>query len=261
MLETAQINAITDIVEEAQANGHTIAKITDAYPDMTVEDGYTVMFELLRRWQANGRELQGYKAGLTSLAKMRQMNVDTPGFGVLMRDTCDPDGGFVPTQGLIHPRAEAEIAFVMKGALSGPTVTREQVLDATDYVAAAVEILDSRFEKFKFDLQSVIADNSSSARFVVGGRARRPRDIDVTALGVILEINGEPVAFASSGAVLGDPVEVVRNLVSFLHARGQSLPAGTVVLTGAVTEAIPIKAGDAICARFQELGTINVRVS
>jgi len=249
------------VVEEAQANAHTIPKITESYPGMTVEDGYSVMFELLRRWEADGRELQGYKAGLTSRAKMVQMGVDTPGFGLLMRDTCDPDGGTVPTDGLIHPRVEAEIAFVMRDELAGPNVSINQVLDAIDFVQPAVEILDSRFEKFKFDLQSVIADNSSSARFVVGGRACRARDLDLATLGVVLEINGDPVAFAASGAVMGHPAEVIRMLVSWLHARGMTLPAGTVVLTGAVTEAFPVQQGDTICARFQDLGSINLKVN
>lgn len=260
MLDAAQIRAIADVVDDAQTNGHTIPKITEAHPDMTVEDGYAVMFELLRRWEAAGRELQGYKAGLTSRAKMVQMGVDTPGFALLMRDTCDPDGGTVPTKGLIHPRAEAEIAFVMKDELAGPDVTFDQVLDAIDFIQPAVEILDSRFEKFKFDLPSVIADNSSSARFVVGGRARGPRELDLATIGVVLEINGEPVSFAASGAVMGQPVEVVRMLVSWLHARGMTLPAGALVLTGAVTEAFPIKPGDTVCARFQDLGTINLKV-
>ena len=261
MLDSDQIAAIADVVDEAQHNAHTIPKITDSYPGMTVDDGYGVMFELLRRWQDSGRELLGYKAGLTSRAKMVQMGVNSPSFALLMRDTCDPDGGTVSTEGLIHPRVEAEIAFVMKHELSGPDVSIEQVIDAIDFVQPAVEILDSRFEKFKFDLPSVIADNSSSARFVVGGRARDARDLDLATLGVVLEINGEPVAFAASGAVMGHPAEVVRMLVSWLHERSMTLPAGVLVLTGAVTEAFPIKPGDAICARFQELGSINVRVS
>jgi len=260
MLEQAAITSIADIVDEAQTNGHTIAKITDAHPGMTIDDGYAVQDELLRRWQARGRELIGYKAGLTSRAKMVQMGVDVPSFGILMRDTCDAEGGLIPTAGLIHPRVEGEIAFIMKSELSGPDVSAQDVYDATDFVQPAIEILDSRFEKFKFDLASVVADNGSSARFVLGGRPRRPQDLDLSAIGIVLEINGEPVAFAASGAVLGHPVEAMRMLVSWLHSRGQSLPAGSVVLTGAATEALPIRSGDAICARFQDMGTINMRV-
>lgn len=261
MLDASQIGAITDVVEEAQDNAQTMPKITDAYPGMTIDDGYAVQAELLRRWQTRGREFYGWKAGLTSRAKMVQMGVDVPAFGMMMRDTCDPDGGVVPTEGLIHPRVEAEIAFVMKADLAGPEVSVEQVYAATDYVQPAIEIIDSRFEKFKFDLESVVADNCSSARVVLGGRPRRPGELDLATLGVVLEINGEPKAFAASGAVLGHPAHVIQMLVALLHSRGEVLRAGTVVLAGAVTEAFPIQPGDNVCARFQEMGTINVRVN
>lgn len=261
MLDQFQIAAITDLIDTAQSQARTIAKITDAYPGMTIDDGYAVQDELLRRWQAKGREFYGYKAGLTSRAKMVQMGVEVPCFGLMMRDTCDPEGGEVRTSALIHPRVEAEIAFVMSRDLSGPEVTVEQVYDATDYVQPAIEIIDSRFENFKFDLPSVVADNCSSARLVMGGRPRRPRELDLASLGTVLEINGNPVDFAASGAVLGHPATVIQLLVSWLHTRGQILKAGTVVLAGAMTAAHPIRPGDTICARYQDMGSINVRVS
>lgn len=260
MLDANTIEAIADIVDHAQSHRHVIDKITDAHPGMTIDDGYSVQDALLRRWEGRGRRLYGYKAGLTSRAKMIQMNVDVPSFGMLMRDTCDAEGGAIPTGGLIHPRVEAEIAFVTSADLSGAEISAEEIYAATDYVIPAIEILDSRFEKFKFDLPSVVADNGSSARFVVGGRARCPTELDLAATGVVLEINGEPMAFASSGAVLGHPVHVMQMLVSWLHSRGRILPAGSIVLTGAVTEAFPIKPGDAVCARFQDMGSINIRV-
>src|SRR3546814_1061503 len=130
------------------------------------------------------------------------------------------------------------IAFVTKTELSGIDVPLEDIIAATDFVQPAIEIIDSRFEKFKFDLVSVIADNGSSARFVMGGRARRPLDIDLRTVGIVLEKNGEIVATASSGAVLGDPVRSVQMLVTWLHGRGRTLPAGSIVLTGGATEEI-----------------------
>ena len=149
----------------------------------------------------------------------------------------------------------------MKDDLAGPEVSVQQVYAATDYVQPAIEIIDSRFEKFKFDLESVVADNLSSARVVLGGRPRRPEELDLATLGVVLEINGEPQAFAASGAVLGHPAHVIQLLVSLLHSRGEVLKAGTVVLAGAMTEAFPIQSGDNVCARFQDMGTINVKVN
>lgn len=260
MLDDAILDDMADVVARAQAAPHTIAKLTDRHPGMTIEDGYAVQDRLLARWQADGRSLIGLKAGLTSKAKMDQMGVSEPSFGMLMRDTLDPEGGTVPTDRLIHPRVEAEIAFVIKDELSGDGLTIDAILDATDYVQPAIEVLDSRFEKFKFDLASVIADNGSSARFVMGGRPRRPRDVDLATIGMVLEINGEIVATASSGAVLGHPARSIQMLVAWLHGRGRTLPAGSVVLTGGATEAIAIKAGDAVFARFQDMGEISVRI-
>lgn len=260
MLDAASLDAMTDIVARAQAAPHTIPKLSETFPGMTIEDGYAVQDRLLARWQAEGRQLIGLKAGLTSKAKMAQMGVSVPSFGILMRDTLDPEGSVIPTDRLIHPRVEAEIAFVMKDALAGPDVSIEAILDATDYVQPALEILDSRFEKFRFDLESVIADNGSSARFVLGGRPRRPRDLDLRTIGMVMEIDGEIVATASSGAVLGHPARSIQMLLAWLAERGRDLPAGSVVLTGGATEAVAVQSGQAVLARFQDMGDISVRI-
>ncbi|ASY44133.1 2-oxo-3-hexenedioate decarboxylase [Sphingobium xenophagum] len=260
MLDALAIEKLTDIVADAQATPHTIAKLTDSYPEMTIEDGYAVQDALLARWESQGRVLVGLKAGLTSKAKMDQMGVTEPSFGMLMGDTIDPDGGVVPTDKLIHPRVEAEIAFVTKADLSGPDLSIDDILAATDFVQPAIEIIDSRFEKFKFDLVSVIADNGSSARFVMGGQPRRPQDVDLRTVGIVLEKNGEIVGTASSGAVLGHPARSIQMLVAWLHGRGRVLPAGSIVLTGGATEAVAVSTGDAIVARYQDMGALSVRI-
>ncbi|HJS12109.1 2-oxo-3-hexenedioate decarboxylase [Sphingopyxis sp.] len=259
MLESATIHAIADTVDWAQSSASTIAKFTDAHPDMSIDDSYAVQDELLRRWEAKGRRLAGLKAGLTSKAKMEQMGVDVPSFGMLMHDTCYPEGSQIPMVGLIHPRVEAEIAFVTKTELSGPDVSVAEILAATDFVQPALEIIDSRFEKFKFDLVSVIADNGSSSRFVLGGRPMRPEALDLSTVGIVMEQNGASVAMTSSAAVLGHPARAVQMLVAWLHGRGRSLSAGSIVLSGAATEATPVEAGDAITARFQDMGSITVQ--
>ena len=260
MLDADAIAWMTDTVADAQATPHTIPKLTDTYPAMSIDDGYAVQDALLARWQHDGRVLVGLKAGLTSKAKMDQMGVTEPSFGMLMGDTLDPDGGVIPTDKLIHPRVEAEIAFVTKAELSGIDVSIDEIIAATDFVQPALEVTDSRFEKFKFDLVSVIADNGSSARFVMGGRARRPQDIDLRTIGMVLERNGEIVGMASSGAVLGHPARSVQMLVSWLHGRGRTLPAGSIVLTGGATEAVAVASGDTIVARYQDMGSISVRI-
>jgi 2-oxo-3-hexenedioate decarboxylase len=257
-LSAAVIGELAGIIDDAQHNATEIVKLTDAHPDMHVTDGYAVQAELCRRWQADGRRLTGYKGGLTSKAKMVQMGLDTPVFGVLMGDTCVPDGDVVDMTQLIHPKVEAEIAFVTSRELSGD-VSIDEVLSATEFVLPAIEVIDSRFKDFKFDVQSVIADNTSAARYVVGGSPRRPAGLDLRLLGVVMERNGELVGSAAGAAVMGHPAASVVALVKWLADAGQALPAGSLVMTGGVTEAVAVHAGDHVTARVQNLGTVGVR--
>ena len=199
------------------------------------------------------------KAGVTSRAKMKQVGIDTPSYGFLADDFAVPDGGEVVTGELIHPRVEPEFAFVLKRDLEGPGCHVGAVLAATDFVMPALEIIDSRYENFKFDLASVIADNSSSARFVLGGRCRSVDELDLATTGLVMEKNGEPVAFGAGAAVLNHPAAAVALIANLLARRGEKLSAGDVVLTGGVTEAVPVKAGDHVRLRIQDLGSVSVR--
>ena len=257
-LDAKTLSALADRVMHAQDHVHTLTKLTDDHPGMTVEDGYAVQEECLRRWLARGDRLVGRKAGLTSKAKMQQMGVNVPGFGMLMSSYARPENGTIEMDQLLHPKIEAEIAFMTKAELSG-TVTLEQVIAATDYVIPAVEVIDSRYENFKFDLPSVIADNSSSARYVSGGRPRDPKDVDLRTIGVVIEKNGEIQALGASAAVLNHPANAIVMLVKHLSDRGQGLPAGSFVMTGGITEAIPVSRGDNVVARFQDMGSISFR--
>ena len=258
-LNKSVISELADIVDDAQRNSREIVKLTDAHPLMDVADGYAVQAELERRWTAQGRKLAGYKGGLTAKAKMVQMGVHAPAFGILMGDTCVPDGGTIEWSSLIHPKVEAEIAFVMEKELSGTSVSINEVLDATEFVLPAMEVIDSRFKDFKFDAPSVIADNTSAARYVVGGAPRRPKGLDLRLLGVVLERNGELVGNAAGAAVLGHPAASVSALVAWLAESGRALPAGSLVMTGGVTEAVAVAAGDNLTARVQHLGSVGVR--
>lgn len=253
------IGELADRVLHAQDHAHTITKLTDEHPSMTIEDSYAVQDELRRRWIARGDRVIGLKAGLTSKAKMQQMGVHVPSFGILTNAMARPENGAIQIRELVHPRVEAEIAFVLKKPLSGPDCSIEQVLDATDFVIPAVEVIDSRYEKFKFDLISVIADNGSSSRYVTGGRPRDPRELDLRTIGVVIEKNGEIQAVGASAAVLNHPANAILMLLEHLHARGESLPAGSFVMTGGITEAIPVAASDSIVARFQDMGSVSFR--
>jgi 2-oxo-3-hexenedioate decarboxylase len=187
------------------------------------------------------------------------MGVHVPSFGILTSAMARPENSAIEIRELVHPRVEAEIAFVMRDELKGPSCTVDQVIAATDFIIPAVEVIDSRYEKFKFDLVSVVADNGSSSRYVTGGRPMDPRSIDLRTIGVVIEKNGEIQALGASAAVLNHPAKAVVMLVEHLAARGQSLPAGSYVMTGGITEAIPVVAGDNILARFQDMGSVSFR--
>lgn len=259
MLDARTISLLTDRLIHAQDHAQAITKLTDEYPSMSIEDGYAVQDELRRRWIARGDRVVGLKAGLTSKAKMQQMGVSVPSFGILMASMARPENSAIDISQLVHPRVEAEIAFVLKDELKGADCTVEKVLAATDYVIPAVEVIDSRYEKFKFDLPSVIADNSSSSRYVTGGRPRAIAGLDLRTIGVVIEKNGEIVALGASAAVLNHPARAIVLLVQHLAARGESLPAGSYVMTGGITEAIPVARGDNIVARFQDMGSVSFR--
>ncbi|CAM5477383.1 2-oxo-3-hexenedioate decarboxylase [Eoetvoesiella caeni] len=258
-LSPETISALTDKVLHAQDHAHTITKLTDQYPEMSNDDSYAVQDELRRRWLQRGERVVGFKAGLTSKAKMQQMGVHVPSFGILTNAMARPENGVIEIKELVHPRVEAEIAFVLRDELSGNQCTIEQVLAATDFIIPAVEVIDSRYEKFKFDLTSVIADNGSSARYVTGGRPLDPREIDLRTIGVVIEKNGEIQTVGASAAVLNHPANSILLLLDHLAARGETLPAGSFVMTGGITEAIPVAAGDNITARYQNMGSISFR--
>jgi 2-oxo-3-hexenedioate decarboxylase len=253
------IARLAEHLENAELQRKAVRKITDEYPDMGWDDAYAIQDAIRARKEARGTRIAGLKMGLTSFAKMRQMGVSDPVYGFLTDYGACMDGAAIDTGTLIHPKVEAEIAFVLKAPLRGPGCHIGDVLAATDFVVPAVEVIDSRYENFRFDLKSVIADNTSSARFVVGGTHRGAEGLDLKNLGVVLEKNGEVVATAAGAAVLGHPANSVAMLANMLGARGRELPAGTFIMTGGVTEAIAVAAGDNITVRYQHLGSVSMR--
>jgi 2-oxo-3-hexenedioate decarboxylase len=258
-LDKTTIAGLAEHLENAELQAHDVLKITDEHPQMDWDDAYAIQDEIRRRKEARGHRTAGLKCGLTSFAKMKQMGVATPVFGFVSDYMARPDGGEIQISELIHPKVEAEICIVTKTALKGPGCHMAAVMAAVDFVLPAVEIIDSRYRDFKFDLKSVIADNTSSSRFVVGGRSRDLDKLDLRTLGVVLEINGEVKTMAAGAAVLGHPLAAVAMLANHLGARGQEIPAGTFIMTGGVTEAVAVKAGDSVLVRYQDLGSVSMR--
>lgn len=258
-LVAARIAELAANLDAAAQECRPVPKLTDQEPQLSMADAYEIQWALRKRRLAAGRKVSGLKMGLTSRSKMRQMGVETPIYGFLLDDFSVPADSQVPVSGLIHPRIEPEIALFTNRALRGPGCTIADALAAIDFGIAAIEIIDSRFADFKFDLPSVVADNASSARYVVGGTARRLDDLDLRTLGVVVEKNGEAVAFGAGAAVLGHPASSLAMLANLLAQREQHIPAGTFVMTGGLTEAIAANAGDHFLARFQSLGSVSIR--
>lgn len=258
-LDDAILDGLAAHLERCQLEARDTPKITDEHPGMDWDDAYAVQDRILARKLARGARVVGLKCGLTSHAKMKQMGVDTPVFGFLVDEFGVAEGSEVDTKALIHPKVEPEVCFVLGRALRGPGCHIGAVLAATDFVLPGIEVIDSRYRDFKFDLKSVIADNTSAARFVVGGRALPPEDLDLRTLGVVLEKNGQIVSLGAGAAVLGHPAAAVAMLANHLGARGQEIPAGSLILSGGVTEAVAVEAGDHVRLRIQDLGSVSLR--
>jgi 2-oxo-3-hexenedioate decarboxylase len=218
-----------------------------------------VQWALRARRLAAGSRLSGLKMGLTSRAKMKQMGVESPIYGFLLDEYYIAADSQVSIAAMIHPRIEPEIALVTSRDLQGPGCTIAQALAAIEFVVPAMEVIDSRYTDFKFDLPSVVADNASSCRYCIGGTARSVKDLDLRTLGVVLEKNGEGVSFGAGAAVLGHPAWSLAMLANLLAQREQVIPAGTFVMTGGITEAVAVKPGDHFMARLQGLGSLSIR--
>ncbi len=252
------IASLAELLENAELNAKDVVKITDDHPQMDWRDAYDVQWEIRRRKEARGHRVIGLKMGLISRAKMKQMGVETPIYAFLADYFGLPDGSEVKTEELIHPKAEAEIAVITNKPLRGPGCHLAEVLSAIAYVVPAVEIIDSRYRDFKFDLKSVIADNGSSSRFVTGGCAKKIREVDLKTLGVVMEKNGRVVEVGAGAAVLGHPAASVAMLANMLAERDEEIPAGTFIMTGGITAAVAVEKGDAVNVRYQNLGTISM---
>ena len=246
------------MLSEAARERTAIEPLTTSYPDLDADTAYAVQDAVVSARVEGGAVVVGAKLGLTSVAKQRQMNVSEPLYGFLTDDMQIDTGEALHCGRYIQPRCEPEIAFLLGQDLEGPHVLAAHVLAATELVFPAIDILDSRFAGYRFTITDVIADNASSAGFVLGGNGMSPEGIDLRLLGCAFEHNGILVGTAAGAAVLGHPAASVAWMVRRLAARGRGLRAGQVVLSGALTEAVAVAPGDTVVARFDRLGTVEL---
>ncbi|MEA1902854.1 MAG: 4-oxalocrotonate decarboxylase [Actinomycetota bacterium] len=247
-------SGLADRIWDAVRTTTAISPLTEIYPELTVDSAYEIQEEIVARHLASGTGIAAAKLGLTSTAKQQQMNVSEPLYGWMTDEMRVVRAARVDDY--IQPRAEPEVAFIIGKELEGPNVTTAEVIAATDAIAPALDILDSRFSGYRFTLADVTADNSSAAGFVLGEPVEPPRDLRVT--GCVFEKNGELVATAAGASVMDHPAAAVAWFVRKLHERGKILPAGMTVLAGAWTAAVPIEPGDLLRASFDHIGSVEL---
>ncbi|WP_413287949.1 2-keto-4-pentenoate hydratase [Bdellovibrio sp. HCB337] len=262
MTKDNKINTVywADVLHGARLNHTPIPQISKEISSFSRAEAYTIQELQMKACLKSGETQVGWKMGLTSEAKRRQMKLDSPLYGFLTDKMQVANEGTFVLEGSIHPKIEPEIAFSINKDLSG-TVTREQVLAACGGVASALEILDSRYTEFKyFSMEDVIADNSSSSDFVVGPWVTKFESLDLVNLKMEMSVDGKLVQSGFSKDISGDPVESVVQLCALLAERGQSLKSGSIVLAGAATAAEMLKPGMKISLYVDHLPAVSVSV-
>jgi 2-keto-4-pentenoate hydratase len=237
-----------------------IAPLTDADPGLTMADGYLVQQGVVRRYLADGDRIVGYKLGLTSKPMQVMLGVDSPDFAPVMASHVHSDGASIAASGFIAPKLEAEIALVLGAELSGTDCTALDVLHATEGVVASLELVDSRVADWRIKLPDTVADMASSGAIVVSGRMVPVDEVDLALLGMVFTRDGEVIATGAGAAALGNPAAALAWLVRTLHPLGVTVPAGSLVMTGALHAAVPIAAGETYRAEFDRLGPVTVRI-
>ncbi len=259
MMDKSKIEKYGDELYEALINRQPVAPLTDREPEITIEDAYQIQQRMIQRRLDAGETIIGKKIGVTSKVVMDMLKVNQPDFGMMTSGMVFNEGEAIDTSTMIAPRAEAEVAFVLKSDLMGPGVTAADVLRATDCVLPCFEIVDSRIQDWKIKIQDTVADNASCGVLVLGGRRKSPREIDRALAGMVLEKNGELISTSTGAAVQGSPVNAVAWLANTLGALGIGLKAGEVILSGSQSPLVPVKAGDSLVCSVGGLGSTSVR--
>jgi 2-keto-4-pentenoate hydratase len=242
---------------EAEQTCTPVDRLTEQFAGLTVSDAYEIQLVNIRRRTDQGAVVRGHKVGLSSRAMQRMMNVSEPDYGHLLSDMFVAENTAIPTATMCAPRAEVEIAFVLREGLPAPGCTVADVLRCTAFVCPALEIIDSRIRDWNLTLVDTIADNASSGLVVLGGRATPVDGLDLRTIGAALRVNGALVATGATGAVLGNPVTAVAWLANKVAQFGVSLEAGNVILPGSCTKAYDVAAGQTVRADFDQLGAVS----
>ena len=262
MLTETEIAAAANALDAAEKSRTQIGLLSLKHSGMTMDDAYAVQTAWVKQKLAAGRKQIGWKIGLTSKAMQYALNINIPDSGVLLDDMMFDDGANIPADRFIQPRIEAEIAFVMKAPLKGPNVSIFDVLNATDYITPALEILDTRVlradpeTKKTRSIVDTISDNAANAGIVIGGRQMRPEQVDMRWMGAIVSRNAEVEETGLGAGVLNQPARGIAWLANRLAQYGDGIDAGQIVLAGSFIRPVEARHGDTISADFGPYGTI-----
>ena len=258
MIPVATRDVLAADLAQAQRSRQPIAPLTAAHPEIDVVDAYEIQLINIRQRVAEGARVVGHKVGLSSLAMQQMMGVDEPDYGHLLDEMQVFEDTPVKAADYLYPRVEVEVGFILADDLPGVGCTEDDVLNATAAFVPSIELIDTRITDWKIALCDTIADNASSAGFVLGEARVSPGDADITAIGAVLTRTGEAAATGRSDAVLGNPVTAVAWLARKVESFGVRLRAGDIVLPGSCTRAIDARPGDDFVAEFAGLGSVRL---
>jgi 2-oxo-hept-3-ene-1,7-dioate hydratase len=265
MLTQETVADLAERLETAERTRSPMRHFTLEHPEMTIEDGYAVQAAWVGQKIDAGAKVRGHKIGLTSRVMQEGAGILEPDYGVLLDYMFYDDGSTLPMDSFIAPRVEVELCFVLNKALNGPNCTIFDVLDATDYVTPALEIIDTRFHRFDPDtnaprkIMDTVADNAANGAVIMGGRPVRPMDVDLRRVGAVMYRNETIEESGLAAAVLNHPANGVAWLANKLHQHGHGLDGGEIVLAGSFTRSVPVSAGEVYVCDYGELGTITCR--
>lgn len=263
MLEQSTIEHLALRLDEAERSKSLIRAFTLEHPELSIEDAYAIQRAWTKLQLARGRVIKGHKIGLTSKAMQSAVGIAEPDYGVLFADMFYADTNAIPFSRFHAPRIEVELAFVLKTPLKGPDCTLFDVLNATDYVTPALEILETRMHRIDPETKAArkvmdtISDNAANAALVVGGRPFRPLDVDLRWVGALLFRNGQIEETGIAAGVLNHPAQGVAWLANRLAPHGEELKAGEVVLAGSFTRPVDVSKGDTFHADYGPFGSVS----
>jgi 2-keto-4-pentenoate hydratase len=255
-----QLQAAAEALRLARDSRRPIGRISESYGVSGIDQAYAVAAINTQQRIAAGARVVGRKVGLTSKAVQQQLGVDQPDFGLLFDDMEYLDGDAVPMSRLLQPKAEAEVAFVVGRDLTGPAPSYGEFLAALACALPALEIVDSAIIDWKLTLVDTVADNASCGLYVLGSQPLALGQVPLGEVGLQLDKNGQPASVGSGAACLGHPLRAAYWLARTMAARGSSLRAGEIILSGALGPMVPVTAGDLLQARIGALGSVGCRM-